>query len=427
MQNKELCKSVLAYIPVIGLLMVVAAMPFGYGTLQRTGHYILGIGYALDYIVNARWRGWHWSKAKRMYVMLIILFLLQPLWQLWDPTPPTPYYWHQLNRHSMFLAVGIGGILGFSDKFKLQYVGYVMLLTGLYIIGLNTYYYYAAGQPFFPFNPVLFNQVRAIEINSHMVINLYMNTALVIGFWILRQPLQRWKRECVGVAMIAVWCYILLSVGRAGFLTSLWIVGVFGLNYIWKFKKVYSIALSIGIVALLSVLVLQNQRLQADIMFHNPRLPVWNYSVRKIAEHPVKGYGVSTISTEFVEQMYQDEIAYDGFVKGILAVPDFAQWGKNIMTHHPHNAFLMIWLEFGLAGIVSLLLLFATAAAMPPRNMRIYVWLFLSALLIQMLFEPLGDHLQPQFIALMLMSWQLACHPAKHATPCHTDDTACKE
>ena len=424
MQNKELYKSILAFVPVVGLLIVAASMPFGYSNIQRTGHYILGIGYVLDYVVNQRWRGWRWGRDKWVYVTLILLFLMLPAWQLWDKTPPTNYFWHQLDRHIMFIAVGVGGILGFSDKFRLQYVGYVMLLVGLYIVGVNTYYYMQY-HPMFPFDTLLYNHIRAEKINSHMVINLYMNTAIIIGFWILHQPFRRWVKECVGVAMIVLWCYVLLSVGRAGFITSLLIVGVFGMTYIWKIRKAYSIALSIGIVALLTVLVLQNQRLEADVMLENPRLPVWDYSVRMIAEHPCMGYGVSTMSTEFVEQMYHDDIAYEGFVRGIMSVPEFIPWGKSMMTHHPHNAFLTIWLEFGLFGIITLLLFFVSAIVMPTRDMRLYVWMFLVALFIQMMFEPLGDHLQPQFISVILLSLQLACYPPSVATPCHTDDTAC--
>ena len=54
----------------------------------------------------------------------------------------------------------------------------------------------------------------------------------------------------------------------------------------------------------------------------------------------------------------------------------------------------------------SLLFLCTAIALIPSPNLKIYVWLFLLALFVQMQFEPLGDHIQPQFIAILLLCFQ---------------------
>ena len=77
-----------------------------------------------------------------------------------------------------------------------------------------------------------------------------------------------------------------------------------------------------------------------------------------------------------------------------------------MITHHPHNAFLEYWLENGVFGFFGLIALFVSAACMSFGTKRIYIWTFLLALCIQCMFEPIGDHLQPQFIALMLFCLQ---------------------
>lgn len=419
---QELLRTLIAYLPVVGMLVLVASLPFGYSEVRRTGHYLLGIGYVLDYVVNCRWQGWHWTKDKWAFVSLIALFLLLPLWQLWDATPPTDYFWHQLNRHCVFLLAGIAGLMGFTDRFRLRYIGYTMLLTGLVLFGANLYLYLRQ-YSLVPFNLVEFNIIRAKELQSHMVINLYVNTAIIIGFYILWRCSSRMERLLVATAMGLNWCYVLLSVGRAGFLTSLIVVFVFLTGYAWRWCRRYWLPLSVALIALMGVLVWNNKRLMSDELFHNSRIYVWDYAVRQIAHKPWLGYGVSTVSTEFVNEMYNDEVAYNGFVAPLLEFPDFAAWGRSLMTHHAHNTLLMLWLEFGVAGVLALGFFFVSAAIMPPPSMRIYVWLFLVALAVQMVFEPLGDHLQPEFIGILLFCFQRACLQESVAVPCSTGDT----
>ncbi len=419
---QEMVRTLIAYLPVAGMLIIIASLPFEYSEVRRTGHYLLGVGFVLDYIVNRRWHGWHWTKDKWAFVSLIVLFLLIPLWQLWDTTPPTDYFWHQLNRHCVFLLAGVVGIMGFSDRFRLRYVGYTMLLTGLVLLGANLYLYLQQ-YSLVPFNILVFNEIRAKGLQSHMVINLFVNTGLIIGFYILRRSSSRVERTLVAITMGLNWFYVLLSVGRAGFLTSLIVVFVFLTGYAWRLGRRYWMPLSIALIALMGVLVWNNKRLMSDELFHNTRIYVWDYAVRQIAHKPWLGYGVSTVSTAFVDEMYDDEVAYNGFVVPLLQSADFAACGRSLMTHHAHNTLLMLWLEFGIAGVLALLLFFISSALMPPPSMRIYVWLFLMALAIQMVFEPLGDHLQPEFIGLLLFCFQRACLRESAATPCCTGDT----
>ncbi|MGM9837081.1 MAG: O-antigen ligase family protein [Paludibacteraceae bacterium] len=401
-------KDIIAYIPVLGLLMLVAAMPFGFGTFQRMALYVLAIGFVLDYAVNRRWTGWHWTRDKWMYVSMLLLFLLFPVWQLWDTTPPTGYFYHQLNRHSMFAVVAIVGIGGFSDKIRLKYVGYVMLLTGLYIVFANTYYY-CMSYSGMPFSIDLYNEVRAECLNSHMVVNLYLNTAFILGFFMLRLATTKTERLVIVLLMVIVCGYVLISVGRAGFITLLLIIGIFSVCYVrvshsWKMYAGMAV-LSGGMV----LLFLCHPRLHSSVVMHNSRFAVWEYTWHKITERPICGYGVSTFSDGYLQEMYRDEDVYNGFIRGLLANPKFAACGKTMMTHHPHNTFLTNWVEFGVMGLLALVFFLLTAAFMPSKEYRIYVWTFLIALMVQMLFEPLGDHLQPQFIAIMLFAFQQSC------------------
>ena len=150
-----------------------------------------------------------------------------------------------------------------------------------------------------------------------------------------------------------------------------------------------------------------NSRLTIDKIENDPRMVIWDYSIRRIAAHPWLGYGLSSHSVEYVEDAYTDQEMYEGFiVRTIDRHPEFVAQGHTMITHHPHNAFLEYWLENGIFGLLLFISLFVSAACMSFGEKRIYIWTFLLALGIQCLFEPIGDHLQPQFIALMLFCLQ---------------------
>ena len=90
----NLVRNVVSYLPVIGLLLIIISTPFGYNIVQKTGHFMFGIGYVLDYSLNKRWVNWRWASDKWIYVAMLSIYILIPLWQLWDKTPVTEYFMH---------------------------------------------------------------------------------------------------------------------------------------------------------------------------------------------------------------------------------------------------------------------------------------------------------------------------------------------
>ncbi len=408
MKNSEIytiVKNGVSYLPMIGLLLLVAALPFQYGWVQRTALYILGISYPIDYILNRRWQGWHWTRDKWVYVVMILLFLLTPIWQLFDPTPSTDYYQFQLHQRSAFVWVSIAGLSGFSPRLRTRDVGVVMLLTGIYMLVTTLYGYLHCDLPIWTLRN--FNYYRAHHINSHMVMNLYMNTALIFGALGLNQWSKKGMKYVVVVMMLAVWCFILLIDGRVGFVTSLLIITIFFVRWCWQRKHIAGVLAFTVCAMVSSVLVYFNSRLTIDKIENDPRMVIWDYSIRRIAAHPWLGYGLSSHSVEYVEDAYTDQEMYEGFiVRTIDRHPEFVAQGHTMITHHPHNAFLEYWLENGIFGLLLFISLFVSAACMSFGEKRIYIWTFLLALGIQCLFEPIGDHLQPQFIALMLFCLQ---------------------
>lgn len=406
-------QQIISWLPVVGLLMVLSALPFGWSDYQRIGLYVLGIGYVTDYIVNRRWQQFAWDRGKWIYAVMLLLVALFFFREWLDPTPLTAYAQSQFHIHEWFLYIGIAGMLGFSDKLQLRHVAYVMLATSVVMLGTCCFLYFCTDElanvtPF-----MRFNLLRRLYINSHMVMNLYINTAMILGFAVLKDEPSRWRKVLLFVAIMLSWLLILISDGRIGLATSLLVIVVCGMAAIPR-KHLY-VSLIVGVVLAIGagLFVAQNPRVSFKKIANDPRTAIYDFSWRMIQKEPVAGYGLSTLSVEYVEQAYQDSVMYYGYiVPCVQTIPDFAQLGKTMKTHHAHNAFLHYWLIFGIAGPLILLALLVTATLLPiDKRYRIYLWLFLLAVLIQCMTEPIGQHIKPQFITLMLLIWQCAAVP----------------
>lgn len=417
-------RDIVAWLPVTGLLMVLSALPFEWSAYQRIGLCVLAGGYAADYILNKRWQQFVWDRGKWMYVVMLAIVAMFFIREWFDSTELTDYAFSQFHLHEWFLYIGIAGIAGFSDKLQLKHVAYVMLGTSIVMlmlcIGLclttNEYDYL---EPFFRFN-----MIRRHHINSHMVMNLYINTAIIVGFSMLRSEPAKWRKGLVLAAILLSWLLILISDGRTGQVTSVLVMAAC-LIYALPRKHWYIGAAAGALFAIiLGVFIANNPRVSLDKMANDPRLAIYDYSWRMIQKEPVKGYGLSTLSIKYVEEAYLDSVMYNGYIRTLQAYPEFAELGKTMKTHHSHNAFLHYWLIFGISGPILLLALFGTAARMPiDKKYRFYLWLFLLTVFIQCITEPVGQHIKPQFITFILIIWQCAKLPdtsPKTDVPCES-------
>ena len=406
-------RDMVAWLPVIGLLMVISAMPYGWSAYQRIGLYVLGVGYVADYIVNKRWQLITWNRGKWIYVIMLAFVVMFFVREWFDPTALTSYAFSQFHLHEWFLYVGIAGIIGFSDKLKMKHVAYVMLATSA-VMAMTCYgLYFFMDKPDYLSSNEFFNLMRREYINSHMVMNLYLNTAMILGFCVLRSESVRWKRIVLFAAIIFAWILIMLSDGRIGQATSLLVMFVCGILALPRKHMYWGLTIGLLLTICAGLFVAHNPRMRLERVAHDPRAAIFDYSWRMIKKEPITGYGLSTLSVKYVEEAYQDSVMYNGYILHIQSIPEFVQLGKTMKTHHSHNAFLHYWLIFGILGPVLLLALFATSACLPiDRHYRIYLWLFLMALLIQCMTEPIGQHIKPQFISIILFAWQWATLPA---------------
>jgi len=395
--------------------MIISAIPYGWSAYPRIGAYILGVGYVFGFVVGQQWKNLRWHSSNWLYLIMIALYVMLPLRQLFDPTPPTDYFLRQLHRHEWFLYVGLVGLLGFPETLKRRHVAYVMLLTSVFMLAHCAYMYLGTDEYIGCAAARRFALLYRHHISSHMVINLYINAALCLGLSCLCELRQGWKKVLVGLAMTLSWTLVVLTQGRIGLLASLLIIGVGAVYLIYRHNRKW--ALVAGVLMLLAAvpLIMTQPRMKKATMKVEPRTAIWDYSWRMVKQKPVFGYGLSSLSNDYVEQAYEDAVMYEGFIQPIIEQDEeFVVQGRTFETHHPHNAFLTYWLAVGIGGVLLLVALFVFAAMLSAGENRIFLWLFLLALFLQCMTEPIGGHLLPQFIALLLFVWEKTCNPDTH-------------
>ncbi len=394
-------RKIISYLPLLGLLFLVATLPFPFGPMQRLALYVSATGYLLDYVVSQRWQSFRWTKEKWVYVAFIAFFALTPIRQLFD-SQLTSYYKFEIEHYMPFLIFGMVGILGMNDRLKVRYFAYVMLLVCL---GIFAYVLYRVGFTTFfeSANRILiFNMIRQ-KINSHMIINLYCNTALICGCYTLFQRnITKTERILTFVACGLVFLFTMLSEGRVGVATTCLLFVIMVIYSCWKYNKKLLLPLLLLSVAISGYFISHHERMSTMRAFEDPRMAIWEYSWDMIKQKPVFGYGVSSYSIEYAENAMHDE-RVQSYVNFIMNVPLFQGQKLSVMMMHPHNSFFKAWLEFGAVGVVLLVLCLTLPLFLYPPRKRFFLGLFLMVFTFQSMFEIIGIHVPITLLTLMVL------------------------
>ncbi len=404
------------YLHLFCALWVVATQifPFEYQRLALIG---FATSYIIDYVFERRWSSFKWDKAKWVYVAMCVYYLLIPLWNLWAETQgSTPHYADVLGKRVPFLAIGIIGLLGVSDKLKLRYFAFTIVLTSLFAIA------YLVGKVGFgeflvaPDRLDLFVQARIAHLGTHMLFNIYLNVSVVFILYLYLQRLKRkWLYLLLGVIHGVILLVLLTTDGRVGFITAVLLHALCMLYAVWRWKRVlfkYGVVLiTVGSVFVATT----HERISLKRVMSDARAPIWRVASDMILEKPLLGYGVQDARSKFIVRGKQDA--------------DFTYWFKSKVENiseteaiadrrtHPHNAYLESVLEFGIVGFLLWLFLFVFPLLVVVPERRIYLFLFLSVFALQMLFEVVGTNTLPFLHAYGLLLWLSAGLPQKKSIP----------
>ena len=403
-------KNYITYIPAVGILMVVASLPYHYGWLQRIGLYLSGIGYICDWLLNTRWREWKWTPDKWVYVAMVAFYACIPIRQLFDSNQ-TWLYLYKVREYVPFLILGIMGFCQMPTRLKTEHVAWTMLASCFYmglvlVIGVW-------GHQADSFTDWLkdINKTRTLLINSHMSVNYYCNIALVFGTWVLlHSRCRRWAKIITGIVMSGVVLGLLLSEGRTGQLTMLVLLLMLGGIVMWqRYRRWLVPALSVLLLFCGSVWYF-NPRYHEYSATDNPRLYIWRIGVETAKQKPLFGWGVSSARRQFVEngKADRDFCVHYMYEYERICLDRFGEVQYEIM--HPHNAFLETMMELGIIGLALLLLCVGLPLCLLPIGKdKYYLAACMFVFVMQATFESFGRDLNVMWLPLMTLLWHYIC------------------
>ncbi len=396
--------SIVSYLPIIGVMLLAAALPFRYGWVQRFALYWLAFTYPLDYILNRRWKSWHWTPDKWVYVTMILFFALTLLRHLFDTTEPTAYFRGQIEKRVTFLVVGFVGIMGWNTRIDTcRYVGCTMLLVAVGIVGyIGILEGIGIDIPAWEdSNRFLYNAISHQYVGAHMRIDLYQNIAIIFGLYLLHRTHSKWQIGLILASIFILALRLLCSNGRSGMLAMIVIVSVAVLFYLHKHTSKWGIAISVLVLALVGgVAVFQNERMNYESLQSESRLEIWDYTLREIEKHPFVGYGLSTTSTKYVANAYHDD-DMQHYIEFVNNHPELdKQQCHSMAVVNPHNLYLQLTLESGLLSPLLFVLIFALAVVLCDSRKRFYMALVAFVILWQAVFDSFSPHFPPTLLCM---------------------------
>jgi O-antigen ligase len=172
---------------------------------------------------------------------------------------------------------------------------------------------------------------------------------------------------------------LLLVLQSRGALVTLIFLGIYLLMKLFYLKKYY--LLSVGLIILLSstVWILNNTRMKETVrsVFSSEqsettdsRIIIWNNALHTIKEKPIAGHGIGDALDELIKEHEKT-----GYASGVEKRLD------------AHNQFLETWLQSGIIGLISLLLVFIFPVYHAIKKKQELLFLFLLVAFTQLLFE----------------------------------------
>lgn len=400
-----------AYWPVVTMMMLFASLPFGFSHFQRWSLILFAAGYLVDLLVFSRWKGWKWSKEKIPYLFCVLFFLLMPLWRLFEGDVNPNYYLRCIEQRLPFVAFGVIGIIGLNDRFRIRYFALVAMLTTIVMVACSVYgFYYGVGELFYVPDITFKENVEAyacwtsLTVNAHMTYNLFINLTIIFIFFLWQSnDVARWQIRLSYLTLFLAIPSEFLTLGRCGMITTLLLFAFYFGYFKWKMRNPLLISSLVGLTVIAMLLL--------PVVIHrdslnNPRTSIWKLSAQIISEKPLLGYGVSAAREKLIHDGLEDDDFYNNYaITYIEGHPIYDTEGNVDLTRmHPHNMFLGTAMEFGLLGIVVLCgCLISPFYCFKGGRKRLFLCMSLFAFFLQGLFESIGPHLLPTLLMLELL------------------------
>jgi len=354
------------YINLISCIYLAAAS-ICYTSVQQIGFYFFFISFFLEIFLDRKWQNIKLDKVRIYFLIMLLFFLLIFIYHPFENS--NKYFLRFVELRLALFGYAVVGFFGVNKLYKLEYIANAFVVSSVIVILILVFG--AVGIKEFIVNPeraALFNHLRIIHINSHLVFNVYLNISLVFCWYYLFKvkslKYKKVKFPFYIIAAILIIYILLISEGRMGLLTCMsMLLLIIGVN-LWRLRKLYVYILILFAPFVVWILISSHKRLTPLELKNDPHAPIWNAAIDVAKNQPFIGYGASRAQEEF-------DVSFDKFLPKEYKVG----WKENKILHC-QNQFLQTYMEFGIIGIFLLIYLITAPLVLAENGRR-----FLSFLL----------------------------------------------
>jgi O-antigen ligase len=327
---------------------------------------------ALTATVSERLRTRRWPRIRGYILAIILIFLAYSEISLgWD-----------INKSAgvrklvdiTVVAVAMLALTGLASRMsntQQRFAAQALIcgaVTGLILLGIETIFDF----PIF----------RAIMGNSDPRLEDLMESkrsvdALPLLIWPAALALSRLRRPLPGIALAVIFTIASFRLTAASATVAMVLsLGVYALAARWlKFtRSLVAICSVLAFVAVIPVSIGAYHwgGTTTHWLKHSAhhRIEIWHFTAERALERFVLGHGIGS----------------SRFVPNGKEVSAFQDAGKPIIPLHPHDAFLQIWLELGLFGVMIattlMLFPFSVIPRWPPQNQRFVLAGYVAGIII---------------------------------------------
>lgn len=371
--------TLISYINLAAALLVISTIMLPFSIFQVV-LYIFFISYAVDFLLDRRWKRLQWDKTQLLFIGFICFFSLILIYHPFENN--NIYFVRLLELRLPLLVFGVIGLFGYNSKYKLTYFAIALIVSSVFYI---FYILFSIGIVDFVLSPdraYLFTLKRIELVNTHMFFNFYLNTTLISGIYLFvkhKKKLHTAVKVALIVCLLLFYAILFISEGRSGFIASNLVLLGYFYWFIWRKNKTVAVTLSIASLVLVLCIVFTHPRVDKEHLEEEPRLFLWEVALDMISEKPLLGYGASRGEEVFMQKITESEEFYH--------YPPLEQALNLNLRIDSHNQYLQVMIEFGVIGLILLCFIYIYPFFIMRQSKPILVCMFMALSMWQSFFD----------------------------------------
>ena len=355
-------------------LFLIFALILQNRKLELGTYYVFFFSYVIEFFTDKKWQNFTFDRKTKYFGVILLFFALAFIYYPFEFN--THYFSLLIEKRYPLLGFSIVGIFGLNHFYRLRYFIISITFTSLAIILYLVFI--KVGIAEFIKDENLFNLSRIKFVNTHMIMNFYINSS-IIGIWYLLS--RYWTKinlfsKIILFVSLFIFLYILsISEGRTGFVFGMAISFILVLYELWKKKKALALLFAFLIPWIALAMISLHQRMDIELIKNEPRYFLWEAGMSVVKEKPILGHGISSAQIKYdaAREIYQTE-AYKN------------QW---VASKHldSHSQYIQSWMEFGVLGLILVLFIYLIPFFLVDKKRKIMMLLFIALCAFQSLFD----------------------------------------